>query len=189
MLTKTMSVTAGQPSSAQLPSPGCPNRVRIGLRPRTARSVGTRSREFAISLRLPAVMLAIFLAVFVVPSSSAEDGGSERRASRGSDSQRFSFGFLAGTGMASTLPRIGSQHSLATLNVGASDTYPQRTRHGSVSPLLGAFAEMRLRRGFSVQASLLASLLTFTTTSQGVFSETPFLVSTYRLRVPDMGLI
>ena len=133
-----------------------------------------------MSLRLHAAMFV--LAALTAPSISGEDASDDGRAARGSGSKRFSFGVMAGTSLAPARTRsttfgptpgvfasFDQGPGLPPLEVTSSLT--DHVRHGSVSPLAGAFAALRLGRGFSLQAGFTARLLPITVTSEVEFGE------------------
>ena len=133
-----------------------------------------------MSLRLHSTMFV--LAAFAVPTVSGEDAAGDSRATRGFLSKRFSFGVMAGASLAPARTRSTTEHpspgvfaefdqgpGLPPLRV--TTTSARQIRFGSVSPIVSAFAEMRLGRGFSLQASLSGRLLPTTVTSETRFGE------------------
>lgn len=133
-----------------------------------------------MSLRLHAAMFV--LAALAAPSISGQAAADDRRGAGGSVSKRFSFGIMAGTSLAPARTRsttfgptpgvfasFDQGPGLPPLEVTSSLT--EHIRHGSVSPLAGTFAALRLGRGFSLQAGFTARLLPTTVTSEVEYGE------------------
>lgn len=131
-------------------------------------------------LRLHAAVFV--LAAFAAPSVSGEDASDDGRAARGSGSKRFSFGVMAGTSLAPARTRSTTYPTEpATVDqppplppfppLIVTFTLTDHVRHGSVSPLAGAFAALRLGRGFSLQAGLSYRLLPTSVTSEEEYGE------------------
>ena len=131
-------------------------------------------------LRLHAAVFV--LAALAAPSISGQAAADDRRGAGGSVSKRFSFGIMAGTSLAPARTRSTTYPTnpgvlvtfyqpppLPPLMV--TSTLTDHVRHGSVSPLAGAFAALRLGRGFSLQAGFTARLLPITVTSEEEFGE------------------
>lgn len=119
------------------------------------------------------------LAALALPPLSAEDAAGGSRPARGSFWKRPSLGIMVGTSLAPARTRHTTfDNGFAELDQGpglprlrVTDSLTRRVRHGSVSPLAGAFAEVHLGRGFSVQASASYRLLPYAVASETKFGE------------------
>ncbi len=122
-------------------------------------------------------MLAL-AALALIPLSAKDAAGGSRPA-RGSFWKRPSFGIMVGTSLAPARTRhTASDNGFSELDQGpglprlrVTDSLVTHVRHGAVSPLAGAFAEMPLGRGLSVQASASYRLLPYAVTAETKFGE------------------
>ena len=135
------------------------------------------ARRTAVSFRLHMAMCA--LAALAVTPLSAENAADGSPAARGSFWKRPSFGITVGTSLAPARTRHATiDNGFAELDQGPGrprlrvpHSLTTHVRHGSVSPLLGAFAEMRLGRGFSVQVDVSYRLLPYAVASETKFGD------------------
>ena len=130
-----------------------------------------------MSLRLHAAVFV--LAALTAPSISGQAAADNRRGAGGSVSKRFSFGIMAGTSLAPARTR-STTHPTQPAEFDHLPPFPplivtftltDHVRHGSVSPLAGAFAALRLGRGFSLQVGFTARVLPTTVTSEEEYGE------------------
>ena len=153
--------------------------ARLRCRDTTQTPSRANTRESKIALLHTATLV---LAAFAVPSASGGDAASDGRTSRGAVHKRFSFGVMAGTSLAPARTRSTTYGPtpgvLAEFDQGpglppllVTTTVIEHVRHGANSPLAGAFAEMLLGSGFSVQASLSYRLLPTTVVTENNFGE------------------
>ena len=119
------------------------------------------------------------LAALAASPLAAEDAASGSRATRGSFWKRPSVGIMVGTSLTPSRTRhTTSDNGFAELEQGpglaplrVTHSLTNHVWHGSVGALVGAFAEMPLGRGFSVQASASYRLLPYQVTAETEFGE------------------
>lgn len=125
------------------------------------------------------------LALLAALAGSAQEtrsAASENRAARGSVPKRFTFGVIAGTSLAPAQTRTTTEGPTPGVFAGfdqgpglppvqVTQAVTIHDRYGPVSPLVSAFAAMRLGRGFSVEASLSYRLLPNRQTTETNFGE------------------